>query len=58
MKTHYFSETDTLYVELGDKEGKEVVETRDLSEEIIVDLDAQGDLIAFTVEHAVEFVKR
>jgi uncharacterized protein YuzE len=51
MKVRYFSETDTLYVELSDKE---VVETRDLNENTILDLDADGNLVAFTLEHARE----
>ena len=32
-----------------------VSETRDLDENTLLDLDAQGDVCAITVEHAVSF---
>lgn len=51
MKIRYFTETDTLYVELNDRE---VVETRELNENTILDLDSDGNLVAFTLEHARE----
>ena len=49
MKVKYFKDTDTLYIEfrIGD-----VVETRDLDENIILDLDVQGNVCAITFEHA------
>ncbi len=51
MKVEYFVETDTLYIEFrpGD-----VVETRDLDENTLLDLDAAGNVLALTVEHASE----
>jgi uncharacterized protein YuzE len=49
MKIKYFKDTDTLHIELRDTE---VVETRDLDENTQVDLDAQGQLCAITIEHA------
>ena len=49
MKVHYYSDTDTLYIELR---AAEVVETRDLDENTLLDLDAQGQVCALTVEHA------
>ena len=51
MKIRYFVDTDTIYVELTEKE---VVETMDLNENTIVDLDANGNLVAITLEHARE----
>lgn len=53
MKIRYFPDTDTLYVELTQRE---VVETRDLNENTIIDLDADGNLVAITLEHAGELV--
>jgi uncharacterized protein YuzE len=49
MKVSYFEDTDTLYIELrpGD-----VVETRDLDENTVLDLDAGGHVCAMTFEHA------
>ncbi len=45
----YFEDTDTLYIEL---KGDTVAETKDLDENTILDLDADGNIIAITVEHA------
>jgi len=49
MKVKYFADTDTLYIEF--REGP-VAETRDLDEDTLLDLDAQGNICAITVEHA------
>lgn len=51
MKIHYFADTDTLYVQLNDKE---IVETQELNENALLDLDANGNLVAITLEHARE----
>jgi uncharacterized protein YuzE len=51
MKIKYFQQTDTLYIEF--KEGG-IVETKDLDENTLLDLDADGNLCAITVEHASE----
>ncbi len=49
MKIRYFTDTDTLLMELRDAE---VAETRDLDENTILDLDADGNVCAITLEHA------
>jgi len=49
MKIRYFEDTDTLLIEL--KPGS-VAETRDLDENTLLDLDAQGQVLAITLEHA------
>jgi uncharacterized protein YuzE len=49
MKIRYFADTDTLYIEFRDVP---VSETRDLDENTTLDIDAQGDVSAITVEHA------
>lgn len=49
MKIKYFAETDTLYMELT---SKEVAESIDLNENMIVDLDSDGNVVAITLEHA------
>lgn len=51
MKVKYFAETDTLLIEFRDGA---VAETRDLDQNTVLDLDAQGNLCAITVEHASE----
>jgi uncharacterized protein YuzE len=49
MKLRYFEDTDTLYIEL--RNGA-VAETRDLDENTLIDVDAQGRMVAITIEHA------
>lgn len=49
MKAKYFEDTDTLYLELR---ASEVVETRDLDDDTILDYDADGNIVGITVEHA------
>jgi uncharacterized protein YuzE len=51
MKVRYFEDTDTLYIEL--REGV-ATDTRDIDENTLVDMDAQGDMLAITVEHATQ----
>ncbi len=49
MKIKYFTETDTALLEFA---SKPVAETREISEDIYVDLDAEGRLVSMTIEHA------
>lgn len=49
MTIKYFEDTDTALVELS---SAPVVETRELSEDVYIDLDAQESVVAITIEHA------
>lgn len=49
MKITYFQDTDTLYIE---RQATEVVETRDLDKNTLIELDQEGHLCAITIEHA------
>ena len=49
MKLSYFEDTDTLYIEFKESE---VAETKDLDEDTILDVDANGNVVSITVEHA------
>ena len=49
MKIRYFEDTDTLLIQL--KDGA-VEETRDLDEDTVLELDANGQVLAITIEHA------
>ena len=51
MKITYFQDTDTLYIEFR---AGSVTETRDLDENTLLDLDAKGQVVALTLEHASE----
>jgi uncharacterized protein YuzE len=49
MKLHYYPETDSLYIELKDVPG---VEAREIVESLVVDLDANGDVVGFDIDGA------
>ena len=49
MKIKYFADTDTALVEFGDRE---VFETKEVNENIYIDLDSKGNLVSMTIEHA------
>ena len=49
MKIRYFTDTDTALIEFSNEP---VVETREISENLYVDLDEKGNLVSMTVEHA------
>lgn len=49
MKIKYFEDTDTALLELG---FGIPAETRELSEDIYLDMDEAGHVVSITVEHA------
>ncbi|MCD4782617.1 MAG: DUF2283 domain-containing protein [Candidatus Eremiobacteraeota bacterium] len=49
MKIKYFFDTDTALVEFNDNL---VEETREISENVYIDLDKKGNLVSMTIEHA------
>jgi uncharacterized protein YuzE len=49
MKLHYYPETDSLYIELKEGPG---VETREIVEGLVVDLDDKGHVVGFDIDHA------
>ena len=49
MKVKYFEDTDTLYIEFSDSE---IVTSKDLDENTILDMDAEDNVCAITFEHA------
>lgn len=49
MKLHYYPETDSLYIELKSVPG---FETREISEGLNVDFDADGHVVGFDIHHA------
>lgn len=55
MKIRCFHNTDAIYVESNTEE---VVESRDLDENTVLDLDRQGNLCTITIEHASDIMVR
>jgi uncharacterized protein YuzE len=49
MKIQYFRDTDTLYIEFN---GRGIVETRDLDDNTMLELDSEGRICGLTLEHA------
>ena len=51
MKIRYFTDTDTALIEFS---SASVAETREISENLYVDLDGAGNVVSMTIEHAKE----
>jgi len=49
MNIKYFQDTDTLLLTFTNND---VVETRDLSENVLLDLDENSNIVSMTIEHA------
>ncbi len=49
MKLHYYPETDSLYIEFKPGSG---AETREVSDGLNVDLDAEGGVLGFDIDNA------
>jgi uncharacterized protein YuzE len=49
MKVKYFSDTDTAHLEFTDRD---IHETKEISENIYIDIDEKGNLVSMTIEHA------
>jgi len=50
MKIKYFADTDTALLEFSEHP---VFETKEINENIYLDLDKDGNLIGMTIEHAM-----
>jgi uncharacterized protein YuzE len=49
MKLHYYPETDSLYIQLKSTPG---TEAREIVAGLVVDLDANGEVVGFDIDHA------
>lgn len=49
MRLLYYSETDSLYVEFKTTPG---AETREITDGLNVDLNAEGEVVGFDIDHA------
>jgi uncharacterized protein YuzE len=54
MKLSYHPETDSLYIDLSEKTS---VETREISEGILLDYDADGHLVGIDIDNASDKVQ-
>ena len=49
MEMKYFPDTDTLLISFAQQD---IAETRDVNENIVIELDSDGHLVSMTIEHA------
>ena len=49
MKLNYFPDTDSLYIELAEQVS---VESREVSEGVVIDYDARGNLVGIDIDNA------
>ncbi len=51
MKITYFKDTDTLLVNFNNNE---ITDTKELNENVLVEMDKNGNVVSMTIEHARE----
>lgn len=49
MKLNYYPDTDSLYIDLSERPS---AESREISEGIVVDYDAEGNLVGIDIDNA------
>ena len=49
MKVNYYAETDSLYIDLSDQPSSE---SREVSEGVVLDYDAAGNLVGIDIDNA------
>jgi uncharacterized protein YuzE len=49
MKLNYYPETDSLYIDLSEKTS---VESKEISEGVVLDYDAEGTLVGIDIDNA------
>lgn len=54
MKLNYYVETDSLYIDLMEKPS---VESREVSEGVVLDYDAEGNLVGIDIDNASKKVQ-
>ncbi|MFH1052628.1 MAG: DUF2283 domain-containing protein [bacterium] len=52
MNIKYFQDTDTLFLNFNDNE---IYETKDINENLLVELDKKGNIVSMTLEHAKNY---
>ena len=49
MKVNYYPDTDSLYIDLSEQPS---VESREISEGVVLDYDASGNLVGIDIDNA------
>lgn len=53
MKFKYYSDTDSLYIDLSHKKS---VDSKEISPDVILDFDEKGQLVGIDIDHASKHV--
>ncbi|MBI4289744.1 MAG: DUF2283 domain-containing protein [Chloroflexi bacterium] len=53
MKFHYYSETDSLYIELSQRPS---VDSREVARDIVLDFDSEGRPVGIDIDHASKII--
>lgn len=54
MKLNYYAETDSLYIDLSEQPS---AESREISEGVVLDYDAKGNLVGIDIDNASKKVQ-
>ncbi len=54
MRLNYYPETDSLYIDLSEKTS---IESREISEGVVLDYDAEGNLVGIDIDNASKKVQ-
>jgi uncharacterized protein YuzE len=54
MRLNYYPETDSLYIDLSEKTS---IESKEISEGIVLDYDAEGNLVGVDIDNASKKVQ-
>jgi uncharacterized protein YuzE len=53
MKLNYDHETDSLYIDLNSRPS---VDSREIQEGVVIDVDAKGKIVGIDIQHASEIL--
>jgi uncharacterized protein YuzE len=53
MKLNYYADTDSLYIDLSERPS---VESREITEGVVLDYDAEGNLVGIDIDNASQKV--
>ncbi len=53
MKINYYSETDSLYIELSTKTG---VDSKEVAKGLVLDLDSEGNVVGLDIDNASKVI--
>ena len=53
MKLNYYADTDSLYIDLSERAS---IESREITEGVVLDYDAEGNLVGIDIDNASQKV--